>query len=72
MLLFRLKRRKTVFCFLCAISVIIWNIPGHFKNRHNEIMQSEIVYNECDALCDSSPGFNNNRLLYSVMYNMEI
>jgi len=58
MIVFKLQRRQTVFLFLCAISVIIWNSPRHFKNRHNEIIQNEIVYNECGALCDSSPGFN--------------
>ena len=27
-------------------------------NKHNEIIQNEIVYNECGALCDSNPCFN--------------
>ena len=55
MILFKLKRRKTVFLFLCAIPFIIWNIPRHAKNTHNEIIQNEIIYNECGALCDSNP-----------------
>jgi hypothetical protein len=55
MILFKSKRRKTVFLFLCAISFIIWNIA---KNTNNEILQDEILYNECGALCDSNPGFN--------------
>jgi hypothetical protein len=58
MILFKLKRRKTVILFLCAISFIIWNIPRHAKNTNNEIIQNEIIYNECGALCESSPGFN--------------
>jgi len=51
MILLKSKRRKTVFLFLCAISFIIWN-------TNNEILQSEMIYNECGALCDSNPGFN--------------
>ena len=47
MILFKLKRRKTVILFLCAISFIIWNIPRHAKNTNNEIIQDEIRYNEC-------------------------
>jgi hypothetical protein len=27
-------------------------------NTNNEIIQNEIIYNECGALCENSPGFN--------------
>ena len=47
MILFKLKRRKTVFLLLCAISFIIWNIFRHANNTNNEIIQDEIRYNEC-------------------------